>query len=475
MSTSSKIGVELCDLDLPDFGLPTQQPTITADTYRKRIAALGDRAEADNLDVLVVYGDREHFANLAYLTGYDPRFEESLLVLNVRSRKSEKPILVVGNEGLGYVKISPVWNDFEIALCPTLSLLDQPRSQGRRLGDILDAAGVRAGRRVGTIGWKSFIPAEVDSPEQSVELPSFLVDTLREKAGRRELVVNRTALLMAADDGLRSINEVDQLACFEFAATHASQAVRNVVFSMTPRMTELEACARMGLNGLPLSCHVMLSSGERAVMGLPSPSSRRIGLGDPITTACGLWGGLTCRAGFVVASARDLPPTIADYVEKLVAPYFAAIVAWYERIGIGVSGGELYDTIHERIGAPFFGVGLNPGHLLHLDEWLSSPVSRNSKIALRSGMALQADVIPATGTAYFTTNIEDGIALADAQLRAAFSREYPEAWERIQRRRRFMEAALGIRLKPEVLPFSNLPAYLPPFWLNPGRALRVVS
>ena len=90
-------------------------------------------------------------------------------------------------------------------------------------------------------------------------------------------------------------------------------------------------------------------------------------------------------------------------------------------------------------------------------------------------MALQVDVIPATGTPYFTTNIEDGIALADAELRAAFARDYPEAWERISKRRRFMESALGIRLKPEVLPFSNLPAFLPPFWLNPRRAMRVLS
>ena len=34
-----------------------------------------------------------------------------------------------------------------------------------------------------------------------------------------------------------------------------------------------------------------------------------------------------------------------------------------------------------------------------------------------------------------------------------------------------MADVLGIRLKPEVLPFSNLPAYLPPFMLSPGRAL----
>jgi hypothetical protein len=38
-----------------------------------------------------------------------------------------------------------------------------------------------------------------------------------------------------------------------------------------------------------------------------------------------------------------------------------------------------------------------------------------------------------------------------------------------------MKDALGIRLKPEVLPFSNIPAYLPPFWLSPRRAMRVGS
>src|SRR5262245_19266485 len=87
MSARTAISVGLEEIDLPDFGLPARQPAISAETYRARIAALGDRAEAENLDVLVVYGDREHFANLAYLTGYDPRFEESLFLLDVRSRK----------------------------------------------------------------------------------------------------------------------------------------------------------------------------------------------------------------------------------------------------------------------------------------------------------------------------------------------------------------------------------------------------
>jgi hypothetical protein len=42
---------------------------------------------------------------------------------------------------------------------------------------------------------------------------------------------------------------------------------------------------------------------------------------------------------------------------------------------------------------------------------------------------------------------------------------------RIQARRRFMADSLGIDLHPDVLPFSNMPAVLPPFLLRPDRAM----
>ncbi|HEV8281848.1 MAG TPA: hypothetical protein VGQ02_08330, partial [Candidatus Limnocylindrales bacterium] len=83
--------------------------------------------------------------------------------------------------------------------------------------------------------------------------------------------------------------------------------------------------------------------------------------------------------------------------------------------------------------------------------------------------------IPATGTPYFTTNIEDGLALADGSLRSAFASSYPDGWARIQARRAFMANALGIELHEDVLPFSNIPAFLPPFLLRPDRAMTVVS
>jgi len=88
-------------------------------------------------------------------------------------------------------------------------------------------------------------------------------------------------------------------------------------------------------------------------------------------------------------------------------------------------------------------------------------------------MAFQVDIIPATGTDYFTTNIEDGIALADDALREQLAAVYPDAWARIGARRAFMADALGIELHPDVLPFSNLPAYLPPFLLRPDRAMTI--
>ena len=86
-------------------------------------------------------------------------------------------------------------------------------------------------------------------------------------------------------------------------------------------------------------------------------------------------------------------------------------------------------------------------------------------------MAMQVDIIPATGTDYFTTNIEDGIAIADEALRREFAARHPDAWQRILARRAFMTGMLGLELHDDVLPLSNLAGYLPPFLLAPDMAM----
>lgn len=450
--------VHLDDVELPDFGMPEAIPDIPAAIYEQRLKELRRRADERGYDFVVVYADREHSANLSYLSGFDPRFEEALFVVG----DDPVPTVLVGNECVGIAEAAPL--DMNVSLLPLLSLPGQPDRMGVELQEIFADLGITSGRRVGVVGWKGLGPDRID-------IPSFVVDDLRELTGSKELVVNATGMFIDAADGLRVINEVEQLAYFEYAACQTSSGVRRLLFDLEPGMTEQDAVGLLGWNGAPLSCHLMLTAGDRASLGLASPGDRPIQRGDPLTVAFGIWGALNCRAGWVVEGPEELAESIGDYVDRLVSPYFAAIVEWYEALRVGQSGGVLWGIIDSLLGDPFFGIFLNPGHQIHLDEWVNSPIRPGSKIELRSGMALQVDVIPATGTSYFTTNIEDGIALADVSLRKRFADAYPQAWERIGARRRFMADVLGIDLHPDVLPFSNIPGYLAPFFLSPGRAM----
>src|SRR5260370_29891384 len=107
---------------VPDeFGMPREEPTIPAATYEARIAAVRQRASDAGYDVLMVYADREHFANLAYLTGFDPRFEETLLILT----QDQTLTLLVGNEDMPYTAISPI--DLRPVLFQPFTFLSQPR------------------------------------------------------------------------------------------------------------------------------------------------------------------------------------------------------------------------------------------------------------------------------------------------------------------------------------------------------------
>jgi hypothetical protein len=414
------------------------------------------------LDALVVYADREHFANLSYLTGYGPRFEESLLIIV----PGQTPVLLVGNEGEAYAKVVP--DGVEVVLYQSFSLVNQDRSASPRLDVVLRKAGLGGDvRSAGIAGWKFFGPGEAERPEKWIDAPAFIVDSLRALGCD---VVNATALFTEPGRGLRLVSDADQIACFEFAATHGSESMRRLLHGVRAGMTELTAFSLYQTIGLPYSYHPVLLSGERAALGLASASGRVLRRGDPMSASLGYWGSNIARGGFLAATAGDLP--VPDYVDRLVAPYFACAAEWYETIGISVTGGELFEVARRHLSNPFFGVHLNPGHFIHLDEWPSSPVYAGSSVVLASGMTLQLDIIPATGTMYHTSNIEDGVALAGDTLRAELAERYPGLWRRVCTRRAYMADVLGIRLRPEVLPLSNLAGYLPPLWLSPHLAMR---
>lgn len=374
------------------------------------------------------------------------------------------PLILVGNECVGMADSAPL--PMEIHLFQEFSLPSQPRDRSRPLAEILGDAGVGAGGAgIGVVGWKTF------PDRRRLDIPAFLADVIREITGPQGRVENATDLLIDPGQGLRVINEVEQLAVFEHAACRTSDGVRRLLFGIEPGLTEREAVGLLEWDGTPLSCHLMLTAGDRARLGLLSPGDRTIERGDPFTVAFGIWGALNCRAGWVVADETELPEGVEDYVDRSVVPYFETVAEWYQALHVGQKRHVLHDIVERRLDDPFFGIFLNPGHQIHLDEWVNTPIAPGSQIELASGMALQVDIIPATGTPYFTTNIEDGIALADETLRQDFAARYPGAWNRIQRRREFMRSSLGIDLHPDVLPFSNIPAYLPPFLLSPDRVM----
>ncbi|MDQ3163090.1 MAG: Xaa-Pro aminopeptidase, partial [Actinomycetota bacterium] len=112
--------IVLAPVEHPLFELPVALPRISAPEYEQRRAALREAVAAD---WIAVYGDREHFANLTFLCGFDPRFEEGLLLL-----AEERALLAVGNEGAVYAKLAA--RGVEIVLCPSLSLMGQERRRG---------------------------------------------------------------------------------------------------------------------------------------------------------------------------------------------------------------------------------------------------------------------------------------------------------------------------------------------------------
>jgi hypothetical protein len=450
-------GVELAEIELPEFELPRTRPVIPAATYLQRIDALYDKMADRGFDAVVVYGDREHFANTSYLSGFDPRWEESLLVFV----PGHTPTLIVGNENVAWARVVPF--EINVVRLAKFSLIGQPDPGDVQLGDVLRAAGIHGGQKVGLIGWKFW----TGSASHWIDVPHFIVIEVGVLAGSVE---NATDLLMSPDGGLRIDNDVDQIAAFEFGASHASAAVSRLLHGIRPGLTELEATQLMNPILMPFSYHPTMLGGPNAVYGVASAGDRVLEIGDPVCTGIGYWGGNTARAGFLVSDAAQLPAAASDYLEKMAAPYYATAAAWYETIRIGLTAGELYDVTFSRIGDPFFGVYLNPGHFIHLDEWPSSPVAAGSPVVFRSGNAIQLDIIPITGNAYHTAQIEDGVVLADSSLRASIAAKYPDVWVRMQQRRTMLAKTFGIELHEEVLPLSNTAGYFPPFWLAPQLA-----
>jgi Xaa-Pro aminopeptidase len=442
---------------LPDFGSSPEQPKIPPATYEARCRAAYAAARCD---WLVVYGDREHFGNIAFLSGFDPRFEEALLLLGPGGRR----VLLTGNECESYAVLAGL-PEIEVLVAQSLSLMAQDRSRHPRLADRLRDAGIRQGDTIGLAGWKYLEAEEDEDPATAFYVPAAHVQMLRRVVGKEGTLRDATPVLMHPETGLRARLDADQIAAFEWAATRCSLAVWRIVSGVREGDSEYEAVARMGYAGDPLNVHTMLASAGAGepVIGLRSATGRRLRRGDGVTTAIGLFGALSSRAG-LLDTAND------EFLGK-ASGYFTGLLAWYAAVDVGAAGGDIHATVADKLAEAGLASSLNPGHLTGHEEWLHSPIRPHSMEKLRSGMPFQVDIIPTPIKAGWALNCEDPVVLADAQLRAELAEKHPEAFARITARRDFMRAELGVALKDTILPLSSTPLYLPPFWLKAEQAL----
>ena len=438
---------------------PKRMVEIPDVVYEKRLKVLRKKMKQEGLAALIIYGDREHYSNFRYIAGYEPRFEEGIMVIHSTGTN----YVLLGNECLGMHKESKI--AVKPILCQILSLPNQTMAAFSSMENIYSQAGIREEMNVGVVGWKLFTGEIQDKYRYQFDIPEYLVSSLKNVVGKNGCVKNVTGMFIDLESGFRAINDVHSIALFEFGAATASQRLKNLVNNIAVGKTERELAAYLNPEGLVLSCHSIVASGANRFRGLISPTDKEVHLGDAFASCMGMEGGLSSRNGYIAFTEDDLTSGTGEYIEKVAKPYFTALAAWYEKLSIGITGGEIFKTVNSIMPQSEFGWILNPGHLIGTEEWLSSPVYENSEVEFKSGMLVQMDIIPDV-EGYSSPGAEDGVCIADEKLREQIKKEYPEVWDRMQKRREYMINELGIKLHEEILPLSNLAGEYRPLLLN---------
>ena len=437
---------------------------LSDETMQNRKARLLENMQKDGFDAVVVYADLEHGSNFEYLCGFLPRFEEALLILHANG----KAFMVLGNENLnkaGKARIEAV----PIHM-PHFSLPNQPMQTEKSVAQILASCELEDAGKIGLIGWKNFT-SHVEDNHLLFDLPYFLVEALKTVCGKAQFA--NAAYLLIGENGVRTTNNANEFAHYEYGAALAGNCILKTMDRLKVGKTEMEMAETLAADGQRHSVVTIMATGARFEKANPYPGNKQIQCGDKISITTGFKGGLQSRAGYTVECAEQLPEKEQDYLKAVAIPYFQAVKTWLETIKIGINGNDLYEAVEAVLPKEDYGWTLNPGHLCADEEWMSSPIYPQSEETLQSGMLFQIDIIPSVN-GYGGVSCESGILLADEQLRKAIAKEYPAVWERIVKRRAYMQEVLGIRIQEDVLPTSMATAYLRPYLLKKEMALASV-
>lgn len=440
-----------------NIGVPV---TLSDETIEERHKKVLTQMKENGYSSLVVYADKEHGSNFEYLVGFIPRFEEGLLLLNVDGTST----LVLGNENYNKVNYSRI--KATGIKCSLFSLPNQPMESVDELSDIFSELKINTTENVGLVGWK-LIPKMTNQ----YDMPEYIVNAIKERVNE-EKVFNATSLFIGPENGVRTTNNANEIAHYEYGASLASDAVLEAMDHLEIGKTELEIGEKLTKQGQYNNVVTIAAFGDRFVGGNIYPIDNELEKGDKIALTTSYRGGLSSRTGYAVNNIEELEQVDEGYYEKVVKPYFKAYHYWLTNIKIGINGGEFYKKFEEFYPKKKHGWELNPGHLTANEEWMSTPFYKGSKSTVKSGMIFQVDFIPIQPP-HQGISAESTIVLADRKLREEIKIEYPGLWKRINERKNYMLEELNIKLPEDVLPMTSTVGYYRPFMLNKEYSLYI--
>ena len=186
---------------------------LSSKIYLTRIERLRKRMHQDKLDWVLIYGDRERFANIS-TSPPTTVAEEALLLISKEGRRA----IIVGNEGWDYTLQIPY--EIERFLYRGFSLQGQVRDTTAALTDILTSLGITKDSMVGITGYKYFIDGEC--PDPTIATTSPLPAHPHLHARRPEEVRNYTRTLTGLGEGISPSPQQREVAWAEARAVKAA-------------------------------------------------------------------------------------------------------------------------------------------------------------------------------------------------------------------------------------------------------------
>lgn len=457
--------IELKNVPMPELSENVVPVDLSDSTLKERKEKLLEQMKRNDLDTTIIYADREHGANFEYLTGFIPRFEEALLVLH----KDGEAFLLLGNENTKMVNYSRI--EAQLIHVPFFSLPNQPMEHDAELTTFFTQAKIKTTNKIGIVGWKYFTSG-VEKNNYLFDVPYFIIDTLKNMLTNEEQLTNEAGLFISPESGIRTTNNANEIAHYEYGATLAGIGILNTINLAYVGKTELELANHLTLCGQPTNVTTICATGERFTNATIYPRNKQLELGDKFSTTVGYKGGLSSRGAYVANKRQDLLESEQAYEEKIAKPYYQALVTWLESMHVGCEAAQIFETIEAVLPKKKYHWELNPGHYVADEEWVSSPFYANSTAKIKSGQLFQIDIIPKVA-GVGGVGCEDGIAVADETLRNELAQEYPAVWSRICRRKNYLKNELNITLPEDILPLNDVVAYYRPYILNHEHAFCV--